>query len=75
MQYKYQIYITSVFGSRVGRQLGRIRELQNAIVEMNVIPKSLPLLARSSDDTARETLAFLARLLFNANAFVQVGLI
>ena len=39
---------------------------------MGAIEKVLPLLARSNDDIAKETLAFLSILLFNANKDVQV---
>ena len=55
----------------LSRQLTRIRAIQNALVEMGAIEKVLPLLARSNDDIAKETLAFLSTLLFNANKDVQ----
>ncbi len=54
------------------RQLTRIKAIQIALVEMGAIEKVLPLLARSNDDIAKETLAFLSILLFNANKDVQV---
>ena len=56
----------------LSRQLTRIRAIQNALVEMGAIEKVLPLLARSNDDIAKETLSFLSTLLFNANKDVQV---
>ena len=56
----------------LSRQLTRIRAIQNALVEMGAKEKVLPLLARSNDDIAKETLAFLSTLLFNANKDVQV---
>ena len=55
------------------RQLARIAELQCLLVDMGAVVKVLPLLSRSNDEIARETLAFISTMLFNANEVVQVS--
>ena len=57
----------------VFRQVGLIRELQIEMNDMGAVIKVLPHLARPSDRIAKEVLAFVCIMLFNANADVQVG--
>lgn len=57
------------------RELSKINEVQTHLCTMGAIVKVLPLLTYSSDDMARETLAFLSSTLFNANRQVQKSLI
>ena len=56
------------------RKLNRIQEIQKTIVDMQVVPKVLPLLGRSNDEIIRETLALVSTILFNANIVVQVNI-
>lgn len=58
--------------SLCSRQLNHILEVQNAINAHDVINKVLPHLARRNDEIAREVLALIAILLYNANRDVQV---
>ena len=55
------------------RQVALIRDLQNHLNDMGAVIKVLPHLARPSDRIAKEVLAFVCIMLFNANADVQVG--
>ena len=50
-----------------------IRELQIELNDQGAVIKVLPHLARPSDRIAKEVLAFICIMLFNANANVQVG--
>jgi inositol 1,4,5-triphosphate receptor type 1 len=50
-----------------------IKELQIDLNEMGAVIKALPHLARPSDRIAKEVLAFVCIMLFNANADVQVS--
>ena len=54
------------------RQIALIRELQIEVNELGGVVKSLPHLARPADRIAKEVLAFVALMLFNANEDVQV---
>ena len=54
------------------RQIALIRELQIELNEMGAVVKSLPHLARPADRIAKEVLAFVCLMLFNANEEVQV---
>ncbi|CAD5116200.1 DgyrCDS5116 [Dimorphilus gyrociliatus] len=60
---------------RAKRELAKIAEVQTCLCTMGAIVEVLPLLTYSSDDMARETLAFLSSILFNANRQVQRSLI
>lgn len=55
------------------RQIALIRNLQIELNEMGAVVKALPHLARPSDTIAKEVLAFVCLMLFNANAEVQVS--
>ena len=57
----------------LNRQLAHIKDIQTAINAHDVVNKVLPHLARRSDAVAREVLAFVSIMLFNANREVQVG--
>ncbi|XP_059139568.1 inositol 1,4,5-trisphosphate receptor type 1-like isoform X3 [Physella acuta] len=57
--------------SKIKKQINRIREVQCALNQHSVITKVLPHLARRSDSIAREVLAFICLMLFNANREVQ----
>ncbi|CAL1526674.1 unnamed protein product [Lymnaea stagnalis] len=61
--------------SKIRKQINRVREVQNAINSHNVILKVLPHLARRSDNIAREVLAFICIMLFNANRDVQKSML
>ena len=50
-----------------------IRELQIELNDQGAVIKVLPHLARPSDRIAKEVLAVICIMLFNANASVQVG--
>lgn len=50
-----------------------IKELQIELNEMGAVIKALPHLARPSDRIAKEVLAFVCIMLFNANNDVQVS--
>lgn len=56
--------------SRVLKQIG---EVQNMFDRCGAMKKSLPHLASRNDEIAKEVLAFLCIMLFNANTQVQVG--
>ena len=62
-------FIISIYFSR---QVSLIRELQIDMNDMGAVIKVLPHLARPSDRIAKEVLAFVCIMLFNANADVQV---
>nr|XP_022345635.1 inositol 1,4,5-trisphosphate receptor type 3-like isoform X6 [Crassostrea virginica] len=57
------------------RQLKAIEDVQNALNYYNVITSTLDHLNSSQDSVVRETLGFLASLLFNGNENVQNSLI
>lgn len=63
-----------MFISFYHRQLAHIKETQTSINAHDVVNKVLPHLARRSDAIAREVLAFISIMLFNANREVQVVL-
>ena len=54
------------------RQVALIREVQMELNDMGAVIKVLPHLARPSDRIAKEVLAFVCLMLFNANEGVQV---
>jgi len=55
-----------------GRHLALIRSIQVELNEMGAVTKALPHLARPCDRVAKEVLAFISIMLFNANEPVQV---
>ncbi|XP_035825085.1 inositol 1,4,5-trisphosphate receptor type 3 isoform X3 [Aplysia californica] len=61
--------------SKIKKQINRVRDIQNAININDLIIKVLPHLARRSDDIAREVLAFICIMLFNANRDVQKSML
>lgn len=54
------------------RQLKAIEDVQNALNYFQVVTSTLDHLNSSQDSVVRETLGFLASLLFNGNEYVQV---
>jgi hypothetical protein len=56
----------------IHRQLTVIHDVQLILDEMGAVIKVLPHLAKPSDRIAKEVLAFVCIMLFNANADVQV---
>lgn len=56
----------------VYRQLVLIHDIQLILDEMGAVVAVLPHLAKPCDRTAKEVLAFVCIMLFNANADVQV---
>ncbi|KAL4234550.1 hypothetical protein ACF0H5_006191 [Mactra antiquata] len=61
--------------AKVKKQLNHIREIQTAINAHDVVNKVLPHLARRNDAIAREVLAFVSIMLFNANREVQQSML
>ncbi|XP_062567417.1 inositol 1,4,5-trisphosphate receptor type 3-like isoform X1 [Saccostrea cucullata] len=59
----------------IRRQLKAIEDVQDALNHFNVVTSTLDHLNSSQDSVVRETLAFLASLLFNGNENVQNSLI
>ncbi|ELT91343.1 hypothetical protein CAPTEDRAFT_201920 [Capitella teleta] len=57
------------------KQMKMIKELQIELNEMGAVIKALPHLARPSDRIAKEVLAFVCIMLFNANNDVQSSLL
>ncbi|XP_048744986.2 inositol 1,4,5-trisphosphate receptor type 2-like isoform X4 [Ostrea edulis] len=57
------------------RQLKAIEDVQNALNYFQVVTSTLDHLNSSQDSVVRETLGFLASLLFNGNEYVQNSLI
>ena len=56
------------------RHLALIRSIQVELNEMGAVTKALPHLARPCDRVAKEVLAFISIMLFNANEPVQVAM-
>ncbi|XP_046366515.2 inositol 1,4,5-trisphosphate receptor type 3-like isoform X5 [Haliotis rufescens] len=61
--------------TKIKKQLNHIKDLQIAINQQDVIVKVLPHLARRNDEIAREVLAFICIMLFNANRDVQKSML
>ncbi|GFO23772.1 inositol 1,4,5-trisphosphate receptor type 3-like isoform x9 [Plakobranchus ocellatus] len=61
--------------SKIKRQIARVQEVQNALNSNNAILNVLPHLARRSDAIAREVLALICIMLFNANGVVQESML
>ncbi|XP_041375271.1 inositol 1,4,5-trisphosphate receptor type 1-like [Gigantopelta aegis] len=61
--------------NKIKKHLAYISEVQVAINGRDVIVKVLPHLARRNDEIAREVLAFICLMLFNANRVVQKSML
>ncbi|XP_053402419.1 inositol 1,4,5-trisphosphate receptor type 1-like isoform X7 [Mercenaria mercenaria] len=68
-------WTNSAVDAKVKKQLAHIKDIQTSINVHDVVNKVLPHLARRSDAIAREVLAFVSIMLFNANREVQQSLL
>ncbi|XP_060075349.1 inositol 1,4,5-trisphosphate receptor type 1-like [Ylistrum balloti] len=66
---------TRAADQKIKKQLLYIKEVQNAVNVHGFVEKVLPHVARRSDLIAREVLAFMSLMLFNANRDVQKSML